>query len=82
MSWFIVFGFWCSVFGCIVFPGKGPCPGFSLFPERALAQGSLCPGRLCLLPGEDSVRAGGLKCRKNAVKMKVTSKNAGKVAFG
>ena len=52
------------------------------FPERALAQGSLCPGRLCLLPGEDSVRAGGLKCRKNAVKMKVTSKNAGKVAFG
>ena len=56
--------------------------GSGFFPERASAQGSLCPGRLCLLPRQDARDTGGLKCRKNAVKMKGTSKNAGKVAFG
>ena len=39
-----------------------------------MAQGSLCPGRLCLLPRKDARDAGGLKCRKNAVKMKRTVK--------
>ena len=52
----------------------------SFFPERALAQGSLCL-ELCFLLWDDSIAAGGLKCRKNAVKMKRTSKHAGKVAF-
>ncbi len=38
--------------------------------------------RLCLLPWKDARDAGGLKFCKNAVKMKRTLKNAGKVAFG
>ena len=53
----------------------------SCFPVGAGAQGSLCLSRLCPLPGKDVRRVGGLKCHKNAVKMKATSKNAGKVGL-
>ena len=51
------------------------------FPERARAQGSLCPVGLCPSTVEGSEKVGELKCRKNAVKMEGTSKNAGKIAF-
>ena len=53
------------------------------FPERASAQGSLCPVRpLGLLPGVCSLQVGGFFCRKNAVFLSRTLKNCGVLPLG
>ena len=66
-----------------LFPGKGVGPGFSLFPERAQAQGSLCPVRpLGLIPGVCSLQVGGFFCRKNAVFLSRTLKNCRVLLLG
>ena len=54
-----------------------------MFPERAEAQGSLCPVRpLGLLPGVCSRGVGGFFCRKNAAFLNRTLKNCGVLPLG
>ncbi len=60
-------------------------PNFAtpFFPERAQAQGSLCPVRpLGLLPGGCSLQVGGLFFRKNSVFLSRTHENCGVLPLG